>query len=342
MSVKKSNQKKKIKKKIKTGSASSSSKKAKVSKSSTGKNNKKKSVSEKPEIKKADSKKIRNTNLRLIKNGDLPVDEPPVKKPPKKKVKTESFYEDKPKVKDWLIQHKSLVIIGLSVFALIVSLAIGYYYVITNYKVTTVYVDGNIHYTNEEIMNMVMIGRYGDNSLYLAAKYKDKGVEGVPFVEKMDVNILSPNTIRINVYEKALAGYVEYLGQYMYFDKDGIIVESSSVRTASIPQVTGLSFDYVVMYEPLPVENDEIFKQVLSITQLLTKYDLAADKIFFDSSLDLTLYFQGVRVTLGSSENLDEKIMKLQYILPELEGRKGTLQMENITEDTKNITFNQN
>ena len=216
-----------------------------------------------------------------------------------------------------------MVIIGLTVSALTFLLGIGYYYVITNYKVTTVYVDGNIHYTNEEIMNMVMTGRFGDNSLYLAAKYKDKGVEGVPFVEKMDINILSPNTIRINVYEKALAGYVEYLGQYMYFDKDGIIVESSGVRTASIPQVTGLNFDYVVMYEPLPVENNEIFKQILSITQLLTKYSLAADKIFFDSVLDLTLYFKGVRVTLGSSENLDEKIMKLQQILPRLEGEKG-------------------
>ena len=63
----------------------------------------------------------------------------------------------------------------------------------------------------------------------------------------MDVNILTPNTIRISVYEKALAGYVEYLGRYMYFDRDGTVVESSSERTRGIPQVTGLRFDYVVV-----------------------------------------------------------------------------------------------
>ena len=39
-------------------------------------------------------------------------------------------------------------------------------------KVTTVYVEGNIHYNKEEIMDMVMTGTLGNNSLYLALKYK--------------------------------------------------------------------------------------------------------------------------------------------------------------------------
>ncbi|WP_342756304.1 cell division protein FtsQ/DivIB [Kineothrix sedimenti] len=270
------------------------------------------------------SRRPRGTNLRLVKNGDLPVD-PPAKR-----------YE---RNDDWLAQHKSLVIIGISIFVLAALLLAGYYYIITTYTVTTVYVDGNVHYTNEEVMDMVMKGRYGNNSLYLATKYKDKGVEGVPFVEKMDVNILSPNTIRINVYEKAFAGYVEYLGQYMYFDKDGIVAESSQVKTAGVPQVTGLSFDYIILNEPLPVENDTIFKQILSITQLLEKYSLSADKIYFDASYSITLFFGGVKVTLGTGEDMDEKIMKLQYILPELEGKNGTIPLENYTEDTKSITF---
>ena len=265
----------------------------------------------------------------------------------KKSLKTDSrkkdrdVYQDKPELGEWFVQHRSLVIIGFTIFACCAFLAGIYYYITTAYKVTTVYVDGNVHYTNEEVMDMVMKGRYGKNSLYLAMKYKDKGVEGIPFVEKMDVNILTPNTIRISVYEKALAGYVEYLGRYMYFDRDGTVVESSSERTRGIPQVTGLRFDYVVVNEPLPVENDEIFKRILDITQLLNKYELTADKIFFDSSYNLTLFFEEVRVTLGSSSEIDQKIIKLKNILPELEGKSGTLQMENYTEDTKNITFHQ-
>ncbi|MDE7014377.1 MAG: cell division protein FtsQ/DivIB [Kineothrix sp.] len=238
-----------------------------------------------------------------------------------------------------MVQNKSLIIMGLTAAAIICVLVGIYRYIVTAYEVTTVYVDGNVHYTNEEIMEMVMGGRYGNNSLYLAAKYKDKGIEGIPFVEKMDVNILSPDTIRISVYEKALAGYVEYLGRYMYFDRDGIVVESSEERTSGIPQVTGLKFDYIVLNDYLPVENDEIFKRILDITQLLNKYELMADKIFFDSTYELTLFFDGIRVTLGSDSNIDQKIIHLKNILPNLEGKTGTLRMENYTEGTKNITF---
>ena len=46
---------------------------------------------------------------------------------------------------------------------------------------------------------------------------------------------------------------MEYLEKYMYFDKEGIIVEASNEKTQGIPLVTGLSFEHVVLYEPLPV-----------------------------------------------------------------------------------------
>ena len=125
----------------------------------------------------------------------------------------------------------------------------------------------------------------------------------------------------------------------MYFDKDGIVVESSFEKTKGVPLVTGLHFDHVVLYEPLPVEDPGIFQSILNITQLVNKYNLVTDRIFFGSDGSLTLYFEDVKVALGTGDNLDEKIMGLQYMLPELNGRKGTLRMENYTEGTKNTSF---
>ena len=240
---------------------------------------------------------------------------------------------------EYVSTHKSLFVMGGMALFLLIGLLAAYSYVIANYTVTTVYVEGNVHYTNEEIIDMVMEGRYGNNSLLLSIKYKDTSIVGVPFVEKMDVSVMDPHTIKIEVYEKALAGYVEYLERYMYFDKDGIVVESSLEKTAGVPMVTGLVFDHVVLYEPLPVENPEIFSSILSITQLVNKYSLSIDRIYFGRDGSLMLYFDDVKVALGIGENLDEKIMKLQYMLPELRGKSGTLRMENYTEETKNISF---
>ncbi len=257
-----------------------------------------------------------------------------------KKVNTEPVKrKEKISPGEYFRGHKSLFIIGGMLTAFLAVVVAVFVYIIQNYTVTTVYVEGNIHYTNEEIIDMVMEGHYGNNSLLLSLKYKDKSIVDVPFIEKMDVSVMDPNTIKIEVYEKALAGYVEYLERYMYFDKDGIVVESSFERTEGVPMVAGLKFDHVVVHEPLPVEDETIFASILNITQLVNKYNLSVDRIYFGSDGSLTLYFDEVKAALGAGDNLDEKIMKLQYMLPSLVGEKGTLHMENYTEETKKTSF---
>lgn len=234
---------------------------------------------------------------------------------------------------------KRIAVLSAILCVLFAVLIGAYLYIMQNYTITTVYVEGNIHYTNEEIIEMVMDGAYGNNSLFLSMKYRDKEIKDIPFIETMDVSIEAKDTVRISVYEKAIAGYVTYLGRYMYFDNEGIVVETSEEGTPGIPQVTGLSFDHVILHEPLPVENQEVFQNILKITQLLDKYSMTVDKIYFDSNYQVTLIFGEVKVAMGASDDIDEKIMKLQYMLPELEGKSGTLNMKEYTEETKTISF---
>lgn len=266
-----------------------------------------------------------NPNLRLVKNNDIETEK-------KKGGRREKLRFGK---------GKRTLILSVTLFLLLTILIAGYEYIIRNYTVTTVYVEGNVHYTNEEIMEMVMGGRLGNNSLFLSLKYKDKGMEDIPFIQAMDVEIEAKDTIRIIVYEKALAGYVSYLGRYVYFDKDGIVVETSMEETPGIPQVTGLSFDHVILHEPLPVERPEVFDEVLNITQQLARYSMSADRIYFDPEYQVTLMFGEAKVALGDDQYIDEKIMKLQYILPDLIGKKGTLNMREYSEDTKSYSFEQ-
>ncbi|GFI21661.1 cell division protein DivIB [Lachnospiraceae bacterium] len=234
------------------------------------------------------------------------------------------------------IRKKTHLIIVLGILNVLLAVS---YFVLTYYAVKTVQVDGNKHYSADEIKAMVMTGYLGDNSLYLSLKYKNKGIEGVPFVETMDVVVQSNDTIRINVYEKALAGYVQYLGRYMYFDNEGVVVEASKVTTKGIPQVTGLEFDHVVLHEKLPVENSQIFQNILTITKLLNKYDVLCDRIQFDRNYNVMLGYGEVKVNIGALENLDEKLMQLPQILPSLAGKRGTLDLQNYTADRKSITF---
>lgn len=223
---------------------------------------------------------------------------------------------------------------GVLILLAIVALVLGaVYYFISTYSIKTVYVEGNIHYTEEEIKEIVMEGPLGTNSLYLSVKYKNKGIEDIPFVDVMDVSILAPDTIKITVYEKALAGYIEFMDSCMYFDRDGYIVETSNVKTVGVPWIVGLEFDHVVLGEKIPVKDDRVFASIMNITNLLDEFSLNADKIYFQSDLEVVLFFDDVRVMLGNADHLEEKIMVLPTFLQELTGKKGTLRMEEYTQE---------
>ena len=229
------------------------------------------------------------------------------------------------------------VLIGFFVAFVLICIAI--LVIKSEFTITSVDITGNEHYSADEIEDHVLNGRYGHNSIYLYIKCRFFGVEDVPFVEKMDVELLSPTEVKIRVYEKAVAGYVEYLGHYLYFDKDGIVVESSTQQIEGLPFVTGLDFDYITLHEKLPVEKEDVFRLILNITQLLTKYKIETDKIYFDNNYNITLYFGQVRVFLGTSDYIDEKINRLRFILPELEGHSGVLHMENYEGEGDKFTF---
>ena len=116
-------------------------------------------------------------------------------------------------------------------------------------------------------------------------------------------------------------------------------MESSTEQIEGIPRIKGIAFDNVELYKRLPVEKKEVFKKILNLTKLLAKYEIAPDSINFSKNLSVTLSFKDANVLLGKDIENDEKIVKLKQLLPDLEGLKGTLDMENYDEDIKNFTF---
>ncbi|MCR5473787.1 MAG: cell division protein FtsQ [Lachnospiraceae bacterium] len=238
------------------------------------------------------------------------------------------------------VLRKNRLIRTLTVLVILLVLILGTcIFLWYEYSVTSVTVKGSSHYTDDEIKDMVFTVPYSYNSIVLSLMYRDKSIEDIPFIEKMDVDIVNANSVVINVYEKAIAGYVEYLGHYMYFDKDGIVVESSNRIIEGIPFVTGLSFDHLVLHEPLPVKKPSVFLTILNVTQLLGKYDITTDRIAFDPDERITLYFGNARVLLGTDDYIDEKINEMHLLLPQLQGYSGTLHMENYVGEEVNFSF---
>lgn len=232
--------------------------------------------------------------------------------------------------------------IGLYILLILILLiAAGVFIVMNVFTVENVVVEGNELYSSTQIENMVLNDEYSWNSLYVDLKYRFVDIGEVPFVDTMEVSLDNPHTIHIKVYEKGMLGYlyINSIGQNAYFDKDGFVVETSTEVIDGVPKITGISCEEVVLYEKLQLENSDILRDLLNLTQTLKKYNLLPDEIQYDSNMEPVLYYGTIQVKIGSEDNLSQKVVRLSIILPQLDGLSGTLHLETWTPETTDIIW---
>ena len=232
--------------------------------------------------------------------------------------------------------------IGLYILLILILLiAAGVFIVMNVFTVENVVVEGNELYSSTQIENMVLNDEYSWNSLYVDLKYRFVDIGEVPFVDTMEVSLDNPHTVHIKVYEKGMLGYlyINSIGQNAYFDKDGFVVETSTEVIDGVPKITGISCEEVVLYEKLQLENSDILRDLLNLTQTLKKYNLLPDEIQYDSNMEPVLYYGPIQVKIGSEDNLSQKVVRLSIILPQLDGLSGTLHLETWTPETTDIIW---
>lgn len=232
--------------------------------------------------------------------------------------------------------------IGLIILMILVLLiAIAVLIVWNVFTVKDVVVKGNELYSSEQIEQLVLDDEYSWNSLYVVVKHRFLNKGDVPFVDTMEVTLEDPHTLRVSVYEKGILGcfYIDTIGQYAYFDKDGFVVETSTEEIPEVPKITGITCEEVVLYEQLPLEEAGVLGNLLSLTQTLKKYDLLPQEIHYDKNLEPTLTYYDIKVVVGSDDYLTQKVVRLSAILPQLSGLIGTLHLETWTPDTTDIIF---
>ena len=129
------------------------------------------------------------------------------------------------------------------ILGILIVLALAVLIIFTVFKVKNVEVEGNKLYDAKVIEKAVLNDEYSWNSLYVDLKYRFVDVGEVPFVDTMEISLDDPHTLRISVTEKGILGsfYIDTLGQYAYFDKDGFVVETSSDVIEGVPKITGVT-----------------------------------------------------------------------------------------------------
>ncbi|MCR4694089.1 MAG: hypothetical protein K5773_02040 [Pseudobutyrivibrio sp.] len=233
---------------------------------------------------------------------------------------------------------------GLAIIEFILALIIlgagfvGFAYFFCPLK--NVEVTGTDLYTKEEITGYILDDEYSNNAMYVFIKNKLFPKGDAEFIDSFDVKLKNLNTVEIHCNEKKILGYMQNDDmKYIYFNYQGIIAEISETYVEGYMKLEGVSCQDPKVGDKLSLgDNDEV-GYLMSLIKLIYKTDLMPDKIVYDENSYITLVYSDYNIVLGSQSYLEEKIDRLQYILPQIEGMKGTLHLENFSNTNTDIVF---
>lgn len=206
------------------------------------------------------------------------------------------------------------------------------------FRVQKITISGNDYCTDKEITKMVQNDKYSVNSLYILGKYLTGKGEVLPCLESTKVSLESPWTLKVTVKEKAIIGYLSVDDECIYFDKEGLVVYKNTEPVEGVPLVQGIEVKDIKLYQEIESGDSGVFEEILETSQELKKYDLGIKKIVCKSG-NIYVYIKKVCVSLGSTVSA-EQIAQIQPIMEKLGKKKGTLHLENYSENQETITFN--
>ena len=234
--------------------------------------------------------------------------------------------------------------IKIAVLLLIAVLAITALTVFGLFRVSELVISGNEHYTATEVQQAIMQDGLCQNTLYLLWKFQDKErtEEALPFLSGIEVRMVSPFKVEVQVYEKPEVAYIQAQGTYIYFDREGVVMQTSEQIYEDIPEVSGITVDEVTLYERLKVTDEEKFDDVVTLASVLNRENLIPDEIRYSTRDELIVIFGNLNVIMGDGTDLEGKVTALKSILPNIEEEKGIIYMEDYSEDSQTVTYREN
>lgn len=175
------------------------------------------------------------------------------------------------------------------------------------------------------------------NSLYTFFKFKSGQYELPVYLKNVDVTLSLPWEVKVQVEEKEIIACVPHKGNYVYIDRDGLVMKVESQLQEGIPYIEGVNVQKANQFEIIKVKEEKLTSYVEDIIYEVKKNEITPDKIVWEEN-SMNLYFGEICVELGKM-NYDVKIAELPPILSELEGKVGVLRMEHYSETGDSISF---
>ncbi len=196
------------------------------------------------------------------------------------------------------------------------------------FRVKTVSIEGNTYYTKDEMVGMFQTNIFEKNILSFWVMDHISLTPDLAFVREYEVTYPNLNEIHIKLYEKSIMAGIAYSNQYIYFDMDGMVLQSTTEALEDIPLFETKNLTTFTLYETVQMEDEDLLAQIMNLAGLFTHYEVSYDKVTFDEDNEACLYSGDITVLLGKKDNYDEEISALSSVLKKMSENNQTGQID--------------
>ena len=225
-----------------------------------------------------------------------------------------------------------------------IAMILAFLLVVFFFNVKKVSFEGSTIYTDEQLSEMIFTDEYSANSVYCWGKNLLFPVKDIPFVESVTIKLVNPNTIKVIIKEKErLARMTDVSGHQVYITPENTVAEVSDIVFDEDVYVTmeDVELSELAPGDEMPYK-EKRKKELKNLFFYLKEQGISVQTIHFASDGSIFLTYNAITVNFGNSSNTEAKILRLKYILPQLEGQAGTLHLEDWTKGNRDIVFEKN
>jgi len=223
------------------------------------------------------------------------------------------------------------------VVALVVTFLFGVLIFLFAFKAENIEIVPGSFYTEDQIKAELFTSITDKYTYLFALKAKVFGIKDIPLVEKIDIEVVNKNSLKIYVYDKPVMGCVSEMGRYVCFDREGIVTDTTADKPEGIPCVKGLTVSDFVIGKRLELSAD-IFDSLMNLTTLLEKNGIEVRDIEFDFKGNVTLYIGDDEVLLGRRTNFDLPINNLSNIMESMGEGSFLYDLRYMSEENMSVT----
>jgi len=225
---------------------------------------------------------------------------------------------------------------GFGIFFVVMIVAFAAVVVLISplFEIRQIEVVGNGTICAEDILGRTQLTA-GQNMLAFSANNVRTQINQLPFVSRVDVVREFPDKVVITISERVPIANVRvaHSATYLLIDNMGMVLESAASPTSGLPVAIGIHFANFAVGEYLEVENDLVFRDMLRLYRLFTRYDFLPDTVDMSNPADIIFHADNLSIFFGSMSDMDRKIQYISAIRAQFmpEGR-GFIEIRDISE----------